>query len=207
MGKGSATRQQIVKEALQLFSVKGYFNTSIHDLLSATGITKGGLYGHFKSKEDVWYAVYDEAVRIWRKIVFKGIREIRDPLERIQKTVEQDMQDYLGSDTFEGGCFFLNSLVELSGQSSAMASHILKGFVAFSRLIRSWLQEAESMGILRWGIDHKETASFIVIALNGAAALYGSSRDAAIWQQTIHQIGAYVDQLREPGQPKNCNEP
>ncbi len=48
--KGTKTRQQIIEEALQLFSVKGYFNTSISDILGATHLTKGGLYGHFRSK-------------------------------------------------------------------------------------------------------------------------------------------------------------
>ena len=45
--KGEVTRQTIVDESLQLFSVKGYYNTSIKDVLAATGLTKGGLYGHF----------------------------------------------------------------------------------------------------------------------------------------------------------------
>ncbi len=58
--KGIKTRQQIVAKSLQLFSVKGYFNTSISDILEATHITKGGLYGHFGSKEDIWKAVYVE---------------------------------------------------------------------------------------------------------------------------------------------------
>ena len=60
--QGIKTRQQIVTKSLQLFSVKGYFNTSISDILEATDLTKGGLYGHFGSKEDIWKAVYAEAV-------------------------------------------------------------------------------------------------------------------------------------------------
>jgi len=71
--KGVQTKQNIINKSLQLFSVKGYYNTSINDILEATGLTKGGLYGHFKSKEEIWYAVYDEAVTIWRDIVFKDI--------------------------------------------------------------------------------------------------------------------------------------
>ncbi len=63
--KGEETRQNIIDKSLQLFSVKGYFNTSVNDILDTTGLTKGGLYGHFASKEDIWYAVYDEAVLIW----------------------------------------------------------------------------------------------------------------------------------------------
>jgi hypothetical protein len=65
-----------------------------------------------------------------------------DPLRRIEKFIENDIEDYLGADVFDGGCFFLNMLVELSGQSASMSKQILRGFVRLSGLLRSWLQEA-----------------------------------------------------------------
>lgn len=194
--KGAQTRRNIVEKSLQLFTVKGYFNTSVSDILDATGLTKGGLYGHFRSKEDIWYAVYDEAVSIWRKVVLDKVRDIRDPLERIEKTIENDMRDYLGGEVFDGGCFFFNMLVELSGQSTRMNQHILRGFVRFSRLLRLWLEEAEAEGILKEGLDLKEIANFIVISVNGAAPLYAASRDPMIWKQTISQLHHYIGQLR-----------
>ena len=105
--KGVQTRRKVIEKSLQLFSVKGYYNTSVSDILEATGLTKGGLYGHFASKEDIWYAVYDEAVNTWKSIVFKGIRNNSDPLKRIEKFIENDIRQYLGADVFDGGCFFL----------------------------------------------------------------------------------------------------
>ena len=195
--KGIQTRRNIIEKSLQLFSVKGYYNTSVSDILDATGLTKGGLYGHFASKEDIWYAVYDEAVNIWKGIVFKGIRNNSDPLRRIEKFIENDMQDYLGADVFEGGCFFLNMLVELSGQSASMNKQILRGFVRLSGLLRSWLQEAHQKGLLQENLDHQETANFIIISLNGAAALYMSSRDRSILEQTIRQLRFYIHQLKK----------
>jgi len=194
--KGMQTRQDIIKKSMQLFSVKGYFNTSVNDILAVTALTKGGLYGHFRSKEDIWYAVYDQAVMIWRDIVLKGAEEITDPLYRIEKTIENDMKNYLGADVFDGGCFFFNMLVELSGQSSSMASSILKGFVKFSGLIRDWLKEADQQGMLKDGLDLDEIAHFIVISLNGAAPLYAATRDSRVWKQTVSQLHYYIDQLR-----------
>jgi TetR/AcrR family transcriptional regulator, transcriptional repressor for nem operon len=194
--KGMQTRQDIITKSLQVFSVKGYFNTSVNDILAATGLTKGGLYGHFRSKEDIWYAVYDQAVIIWRDIVLKGAQEITDPLERIEKTIEKDMKNYLGADVFDGGCFFFNMLVELSGQSSSMASSILKGFIKFSGLIRDWLKEADQKEMLKDGLDLDEIAHFIVISLNGAAPLYSATRDPRVWKQTVSQLHYYIDQLR-----------
>ena len=194
--KGAQTRQFIVDKSLQLFSVKGYFNTSISDILEATDLTKGGLYGHFRSKEDIWYEVYDEAVKIWREIVFTGIREIPDPMERIEKVIENDLIKYIGGDVFAGGCFFLNSLVELTGQSNAMSTHVLRGYVKFSKLFRIWFNEADEKGVLKDRLDFMEISNFIVISLNGAAAMYISIRDQSILTQTISQLRFYINQLK-----------
>ena len=156
--KGTRTRQNIIENSLQLFSVKGYYNTSINDILDATGLTKGGLYGHFGSKEDIWYSVYEEAVSIWKGIVFKGIRHDADPLKRIETFIENDMREYLGADVFEGGCFFVNMLVELSGQSASMSKQILRGFVRLAGLLQSWLEEADRKCLLQKGLNSREIA-------------------------------------------------
>jgi TetR/AcrR family transcriptional regulator, transcriptional repressor for nem operon len=195
--KGVLTRRHIIEQALQLFSVKGYFNTGISDILTATGLTKGGLYGHFRSKEDIWYAVYDEALEIWRNIIFDGVRGIEDPLERIEKTVGNHLNHYLGADVFDGGCFFVNMLVELSGQSATMSRHLFRGFVGFSRLIKSWLREAEAKGTMAPGLDFKDVANFILISLNGAATFYIASRDALVLRQTEDQLKVYIRQLQQ----------
>jgi hypothetical protein len=133
---------------------------------------------------------------IWRDIVLKGADKITDPLERIEKTIEKDMKNYLGADVFDGGCFFFNMLVELSGQSSSMAGSILKGFIKFSGLIRDWLKEADQKEMLKDDLDLDEIAHFIVISLNGAAPLYAATRDPRVWKQTISQLHYYINQLR-----------
>lgn len=190
--KGYQTRQDITAKALELFSVKGYFNTSINDILGATGLTKGGLYGHFQSKEALWEAAYDEAVKIWRDIIFRDIKETMNPLERIRRLITNDMRDYHGKEVFPGGCFFLNMLVELSGQSEKMKKRILQGFRGVERLIASWLKEAEQMGLVIPVLDYEEISNFIFITLNGAAALYAATRDPNVWRQTIKQLSVYL---------------
>jgi AcrR family transcriptional regulator len=195
--KGTQTRQNIITKALQLFCVKGYYNTSINDILKATGLTKGGLYGHFAGKEALWYAVYDEALTIWRNVIFQGIRSDSDPLQRIQTLVENDIKEKLGNNVFEGGCFFHSMLVELSGQSNVMSNHLLQGFNQLAGLLCAWLEQADQQGLLKAGLNFNEIANHIIISLNGAAALYASSRDPAILDQTVAQLHFYIRQLKK----------
>ena len=195
--KGDQTRQNIIEKSLRLFCVKGYYNTSINDILQATGLTKGGLYGHFPSKEDIWYAVYDEALTIWKAVVFQGIDPGSKPLERIQTFIENDIRNKLGNNVFEGGCFFHSMLVELSGQSDAMSDRLLQGFNQLAGLLCAWLEQADQQGMLKADLNFKEIANYIIISLNGAAALYASGRDPAILDQTVSQLRFYIRQLEK----------
>jgi|UniRef100_A0A7V6A3T7 TetR/AcrR family transcriptional repressor of nem operon len=195
--KGDLTRQNIIEKSMDLFSVKGFFNTSIADIVEATGLTKGGLYGHFKNKEEIWYAVYEECVRIWKRMVFEGVKEISDPLERIDKVMENSLKNYLGGGVFEGGCFLLNSLVDLAGVAPAMSDHVLSGFTGFAGLLRRWLEEAEDQGLIQEGLNLQEVANFMVISINGAAPLYAASKDPLVWQHTLSQIRVYMRSLRK----------
>lgn len=49
----SETKQQIMEAALELFAQNGYLGTSMSDIASCLGITKGALYKHYKSKREI----------------------------------------------------------------------------------------------------------------------------------------------------------
>ncbi len=54
-----ARRAQILDAAFRCFAEKGYHAARMDDLVAASGLSKGSLYWHFKSKEDVFLALYD----------------------------------------------------------------------------------------------------------------------------------------------------
>lgn len=57
MNKSEQTKDSILNVAQKLFITQGYESTSISDILTETGLSKGGLYHHFKSKEEIMDAV------------------------------------------------------------------------------------------------------------------------------------------------------
>lgn len=50
--------ERIIGAALQLFTQRGYFNTSVPDMARAAQVSVGSIYHHFKDKEDVARALY-----------------------------------------------------------------------------------------------------------------------------------------------------
>ena len=57
------TRERIIAAAAELFVENGYEQTSIQDILDTTGLSKGGLYHHFKSKEQILEAVMERRIQ------------------------------------------------------------------------------------------------------------------------------------------------
>ena len=52
-------RAQILEAALQCFASKGFHTATMDDLVRASGLSKGSLYWHFESKEQVFLALFD----------------------------------------------------------------------------------------------------------------------------------------------------
>lgn len=51
--------ENIITISAKLFAEKGYDKTSMQDIVDALGMSKGGIFHHFKSKEDIFNAVME----------------------------------------------------------------------------------------------------------------------------------------------------
>ncbi|MFZ1767899.1 MAG: TetR/AcrR family transcriptional regulator [Caldilinea sp.] len=58
--KGEATQARILDAAYSLFMEQGYHGTSMRQIVERAGVTTGGVYNHFASKEEIWVAVFLE---------------------------------------------------------------------------------------------------------------------------------------------------
>lgn len=67
-----ATRDRILEAAEQVFADKGYHDALVDEVASATALSKGGIYFHFPSKEDLFFAVVD---RLADRLIAKVERE------------------------------------------------------------------------------------------------------------------------------------
>ena len=59
ISKSDRTKQFIVEQTASVFNEKGYAGTSLTDLETATGLTKGSIYGNFENKDEVALAAFD----------------------------------------------------------------------------------------------------------------------------------------------------
>jgi AcrR family transcriptional regulator len=69
MARGTDTKQRITQAARTLFSLHGCERTTIDDILSASGVTKGAFYHYFKSKDALCETIIDELIAAYQQLV------------------------------------------------------------------------------------------------------------------------------------------
>ncbi|PYX10600.1 MAG: TetR/AcrR family transcriptional regulator [Acidobacteria bacterium] len=86
------SRQEILRTAARLFQQRGYHATSMNDVASALKLSKGGLYHHFQSKDEILFNLMDHAMNITQERVINGVRDIADPEERLRMLIRRHIE-------------------------------------------------------------------------------------------------------------------
>src|SRR5580658_2131437 len=69
-------RQEILRAAARLFQQQGYDATSMNDVAAALKLSKGGLYHHFQSKDEILFHIMSHAMEITEERVINVVRRI-----------------------------------------------------------------------------------------------------------------------------------
>jgi len=81
------SRQEILRTAARLFQQRGYDATSMNDVAAALKLSKGGLYHHFQSKDEILFEIMNHAMDLTQERVLKPVRGIENPEERLRALI------------------------------------------------------------------------------------------------------------------------
>ena len=189
-------RERIILESLRLFSLKGFLSTSIQDILTAAGTSKGGFYNHFKSKEELFFAVLAEARKIWRDKHLIGLDQTDKPVEKVKRLLQNHRDFYLkDTECLPGGCIFVTLSVELDDQLPHLAQEVSKGFHGLKAMIHRFLEQGKLSGELQQDTNTDAVAEMIFSGILGATVIYGMEKSPANADRTINAMLDYLSRL------------
>jgi AcrR family transcriptional regulator len=94
----------IAKVAAQLFSEKGYLETSVDDIADAAKMSKGALYHYFPTKDEILYFVLDNNGNLMLENLKEELEKIGDGFSKIQFIISRHINLYLNN-MFESKTF------------------------------------------------------------------------------------------------------
>ena len=151
MGKGEETRRAIIDEALELASTVGLEKLTIGALAGTTGMSKSGLFAHFRSKEQLQLQVLAEARQRFIEIVIvpamqkpRGEARLRSIFESTMKQWEEDLP---------GGCIFHAVSAELDDQPGPARDYLVETQRDYADTLRRAAEIAVEEGEFRKDVD------------------------------------------------------
>lgn len=91
------SRQEILRTAARLFQQRGYDATSMNDVAAALKLSKGGLYHHFQSKDEILFEIMNHAMEMTQERVIAPVRAIADPVERLRALIRLHIEVVLSA--------------------------------------------------------------------------------------------------------------
>ncbi|TBL72647.1 TetR/AcrR family transcriptional regulator [Paenibacillus thalictri] len=176
MRKGEKTKTHIIMKSAELFNQKGYAATTMQDIMDATGLTKGGLYRSFSSKDDIAIEAFKYAGEVlWSHFsaATEGVTTASDKLLAMCDVYS----DTVHSPPMSGGCPFLNTAVESDHSFPVLRDHALAAYEQMLAFIQGILQQGIAAREFQPDMDTESVASFIFSSIEGGIMTSRLTRD------------------------------
>ena len=143
--KGQASRATILLAAAKLATTRGLDGLSIGELAAEVGMSKSGLYAHFKSKEELELATIETAAAIFDREVLQPAAGAPAGTERLAALVEAFLS-HLERRVYPGGCFFAAVASELDTRPGPARDRVAQVLDKWQSLFRQCLLDAQASG-------------------------------------------------------------
>ncbi len=188
------TRQLIIDKALPIFNTKGYNAASISDITSATGITKGAIYGNFKNKDEVATASFDHGVAIVLNQISQHVRpQPTAPLKL--KAIVNYYANYVDDPPIPGGCPVLNSSIEADDNLPFLRTKVIRTIAQIKDSLVKIINRGILEGQIKKNIDAEEFAISFYATVEGAISLARIQGDGRSYSHVKKFLDKAIDNI------------
>jgi TetR/AcrR family transcriptional repressor of nem operon len=155
-----------LSRVVDLFSSKGYSETSMDDIVRATGVSRYGIYGTFGNKRELFEQALDRYAEGMGKQSFLRLLEPDASLAHVRKIFDERIDDMCSSSDNKG-CLFVHTAMEL-----APHDHVLQKFMKrMAKAFAVGLESAREKGEVRSDLDVRAAGEFLTGTMWGLAVL------------------------------------
>lgn len=165
MRKGELTRERIVAEAAPIFNRQGFAGSSMQDVMEATGLEKGGLYRHFRSKEEL-------AAESFRYALAQAVKLRTDKVDRSHGAVEHlrsIVKRFVDTPSaLPGGCPLMNTAIDADDGNAVLRGLVKKAFADWRTRLCVVIEKGIESGEITPKTQPRSVANTMIATLEGA---------------------------------------
>ena len=191
MKKSERTRQFIIEKVAPVFNKKGYAGTSLTDMTSVTGLTKGSIYGNFRDKNEVALEAFRfNHANILNKaqILIKNQGHAVEKLLAFLRFYKQNYQKIFET----GGCAILNTAVDADDGNPQLKLAVVKALGSWKSTIENIIREGTDKGELK-EIDAEKFAGKMIALVEGSIMLAKTTGKSSY---LIHNLEGLEEEIK-----------
>lgn len=189
MSKADRTRQFIIGKAAPIFNKKGVAGTSISDIMEATKLAKGGIYGNFTTKEEISIEAFDYMM----EAVISKIKELTDQKKSSKDklfVILEFYRTYPHKPVISGGCPILNFGVEADDTNPVIRKKVRDAIHYFQDSIEKLVRRGINYGEFSKQWDAEAFAVKMFSMIEGGvliSRIHGDNRQMSLLVDLLQQ--------------------
>lgn len=176
--KSDRTRALIVEKSASLFNRKGFHGTSLSDIMEATGLTKGGIYGNFKReglnkkgvKEEIALAAFEYNVNAIEQEISMRTHVINNTADKLKAVIFYYKEKVLNYPV-EGGCPLMNTAIDADDNVPNLLKQVKLRMASWHDRIVYTINKGIKKGELVKTTSPEEFATYYIGTLEGGILL------------------------------------
>jgi TetR/AcrR family transcriptional repressor of nem operon len=197
------TRKRILTAAFLEFYQNGFQGGSINNIVTSAGVTKGALFHHFASKQELGYAVVDEVIGTLQKVRWQDPLEgSSDPVTSMRDALLAAYQMEVEHGQYSGlllhGCPLNNISQEMSPLDEGIRARTNGLYSGWRGSVAEALRRGQAAGTVRPEVNADSAAAFIVAAHMGIFGTAKNSQSAELLRESAYGLLDYLETLRTP---------
>ncbi|RIV44702.1 TetR/AcrR family transcriptional regulator [Flagellimonas pelagia] len=193
--KSRETMHRLCGKGLEIFNEKGYYNTSLDDILNQLSLSKGAFYHHFKSKEDYFISIVQNLIvqKVYALLI-EPLNTEENPLPIIVESLENALEPGKKNEMAYG--FMLNDfLTEFNKRNEEISGYLKDILNVWEVNLVSVLKKGKLDGYIARHVDCEGVATYIIASYLGMRSLMTDSSNRQLKYQYAQQLKHYFKSL------------
>ena len=168
----------VLTGAMQVFTSRGYSNTSIDDIVKATGVSRYGIYGTFGNKRELFELALQRYTEQMGKASFMRLYQPDSSIKQIRQTYTDRIEQLFSGDE-KNACLVVSTAMELAPRDKEIEMMLNKLLKQMSKSYVVGLTSALAKGEVKEDLDLEDAGQYLTGAFFGLAVMArcGFSKD------------------------------
>lgn len=166
--KTQSTKEHIIQKSAELFNTYGYHACSLSHIMDATGLKKGGIYNHFKNKDEIAVEAFNYNYERVQKRFRDRLSEVETPTAKIIAVIDAFVSFIDDPIVQGGGCPIFNTAMDATNTHPMLKEKAKAAINGLKLYVEKKLIEGIEAGEFNEEMDVKKISSLMVATLEGA---------------------------------------